>query len=150
MTNRSILLIDDDSDSACLVEHALRAVPGCGAVHHFNDGEQAARWYRIASPALRDATSIPAFALLTPRDGGRPGLHRFGGVSALRTAPVLRQLPVIVFGEAMDADACAAAYRHGADAVVHKPYDPCEMRSAVQQIATYWLLRGAAAEPLPE
>lgn len=138
MDEIDILLIEEDPACAELIEVALLSLPVPQRIRHCRKVGEALDW--LACDAARLAPS--ALVLLEPSHASDAGC---ASIVALRAAPGLRHLPIVVLVGADEPFAIAAAYRCGVNSVVHKPLDPLELAAATQQIAAYWLLRNVSA-----
>ena len=138
MDEVNILLIESDADSAELVRVALRSLPVLQRVKHCRDTGAALAW--LEGDGARLAPN--AFALLDP---GLATNASCAPIVALRRAPGLSALPIVVLVGSGDPFSIAAAYRCGVNSVVQRPFDPTEFAAAVQQVAAYWLLRNVCA-----
>ena len=124
-----ILLVEDSSADAILLQEALRAADVFSPVDHVTDGEQ-------ALAHLRDAEIPPALMLLDlnlPRMDGREVLAQVKG------DPELRDIPVIILTTSSAPKDVKLAYERGANAFVRKPLGMDRLIEAAGAIRDFWL-----------
>lgn len=117
-----VLVADDDEDMRALVIEALRA-SGCATVEAC-DGNEVLALLREAldNPALRPDVIVA--------DVKMPGMSGFGVLAALRRAQW--DLPVVMITVVSDESIYTVAKRLGAVGVLHKPFDPDDLVTAVR------------------
>ena len=125
-----ILLVEDNTADALLVQEALRSVGVDLPVEVAADGEAALR-------RLRDAGgSRPGLVLLDlnlPRLDGREVLAR------VKSDPALRDIPVVVLTTSSAPPDVELAYDRGANAYVRKPLGMERLEEAAASIRDFWL-----------
>ena len=108
-----ILLIDDNESDASLVEQTFAAL----RLHHdlqmIKDSEQALAFLNSAEPA-----DLPDLMLVDMHMPKRDGIEV---LSAIRSNPKLRAIPVILWTSSHDAEDAYHAYECGANAFLRKP-----------------------------
>jgi CheY-like chemotaxis protein len=67
-------------------------------------------------------------------------------LNALRADERTRAIPIVILTSSKETKDLVAGYRLGASAFVQKPMDFEEFRSAIKEIAAFWLVRN---EPPP-
>jgi two-component system response regulator len=129
MSERTILLVEDDPDDVELTLRALRkSVAGC-QVDVAADGAEALDY-------LRGPRALPVFVLLDlqlPRLSGHQVLER------IRSDPRTRLLPVVVLTSSREREDLVRCYALGANSYVRKPVDFEEFETLARQLGTYWL-----------
>ena len=138
MTNKTILLVEDNPDDVELTLHALRKHNVVNKVTVVHDGQEALDWIFGAGPhAGRDTSVMPVMVLLDlnlPKVGGLEVLAR------VRADERTRVLPIIILTSSREEQDRIAAYRNGANSYVTKPVDFVEFTRAVEQLSLYWLV----------
>ncbi len=128
-TRLRVLVADDDNDMRAFIVEALRA-SGCTTVEA-SDGDEVLSMLSeaIDSPELRPDVIVT--------DVKMPHLSGFGVLAALRRASW--SLPVVMITVVSDASIHTVARRLGAVGVLHKPFDPADLVTAV------WNAKAASA-----
>jgi CheY-like chemotaxis protein len=124
-----ILLVEDNSADAMLLQEAFKVAEVTSPVDHVTDGEQ-------ALAHLRSVETPPALMLLDlnlPRKDGREVL------AEVKADPALRDIPVIVLTTSSAPKDVALAYEHGANAFVRKPLGMDRLIDAAASIRDFWL-----------
>ncbi|GKS86537.1 response regulator [Acidovorax sp. SUPP1855] len=128
MNQKRVLVVEDDPDSASVLEAYLKREGFLVAVA--NDGEQAVTWHAQWKPDL------VLLDVMLPKLGGTEVL------SAIRRAG---DTPVIMVSAIGDEPEKLGALRYGADDYVVKPYSPKEVVARV-----YAVMRRTGAARSPE
>ncbi len=110
-------------------------------MHVAPTGEAALAWLGVEDT---DRSFRPDLVIL---DWGLPLLEGRAVLTAIRSAPHLRGLPVVVLTGTTDPEQIRVAQRSHADAVVCKPDTLQDFQLAVQSIAHYWLSLVVPTEP---
>jgi CheY-like chemotaxis protein len=124
-----ILLVEDSSADAMLLQEALKAADVTFPVDHVTDGV-------AALEHLRAAGEPPALVLLDlnlPRMDGREALGEIKG------DPALRDIPVIVLTTSSAPKDVELAYDRGANAFMRKPLGMDRLIEAAAAIRDFWL-----------
>jgi CheY-like chemotaxis protein len=124
-----ILLVEDNSADAILLQEALRAADVTSPVDHVTDGEQ-------ALAHLRSTETPPGLVLLDlnlPRMDGREVLAEVKG------DPALRAIPVIILTTSSAPKDVELAYSRGANAFMRKPLGMDPLIEAAGAIRDFWL-----------
>lgn len=145
MTDRYILLVEDNPDDEELTLLSLRKNPLAHEVVVVRDGVEAIDYlFAIGQYSGRDISRVPTVILL---DLKLPKLDGLGVLKRLRADERTRNLPVVVLtSSSQDADVIAS-YNFGANSYVRKPVDFNEFQEAVKVLGIYWLMTN---EPPPE
>ncbi len=149
MTNRPILLIEDNPDDEMLALRAFKKLKIGNEIIVARDGVEALD-YLFGAGNWGDAVSseeTPA-----PRNGGATfpavilldlKLPRIDGLEVLRyirTNEITRVLPVVILTSSTEERDMVQGYNLGANSYVRKPIDFNEFVQAVGQLGVYWLL----------
>jgi len=139
MSNRPILLVEDNPDDVLLTKRAFTKNRIRNEVVVAVDGEQALqRLLPDAGEPLRPALVLLDIKL--PKIDGLEVLRR------IRDDDRTRNLPVVVLTTSNEERDIVASYRLGANSFVRKPVVFEEFVSAVNTLGVYWLL---VNEPAP-
>jgi two-component system response regulator len=147
MTDRSILLIEDNPDDEALTLRALKKNNIRNEVTVARDGAQA---LDALFPGGGDGGMIPGLILLDlklPKVDGLEVLRR------IRADMRTRIVPVVVLTSSRLDDDVLASYHSGANGYVRKPVSFAEFTAAVSTLGIFWLTLNEAAPdyaPAPE
>ncbi len=138
MTNRAILLVEDNPDDEALTVRALKqnnlvndivvARDGIEALACFSDGTNGAGKF---------AHDLPAIVLL---DLKLPRVDGLEVLRCLRADPRTRMLPVIILTSSREERDILEGYTLGANSYICKPVDFVQFTEAVKQLKLYWLM----------
>lgn len=137
MTDRSILLVEDNRQDELLVLRALRRANVANRVDVVRDGQQALDYlFRQGEFSARDGPELPTVVLL---DIGLPRLTGLEVLARLRAAPATRLLPVVILTSSDEERDRLSSYEIGANSFVRKPLDFGEFAETVARLGVYWL-----------
>ena len=126
-----ILMVDDNPADIDLVNEGLAR---CGAKVELcvvEDGMKAMEFlHRIETASL---LSLILLDVNLPKVSGQAVLRR------IKSDPVLRQVPVVMFSTSRAARDVRGSYESGANSYVVKPGGLKEFLSAVRSLSSYWL-----------
>lgn len=138
MSNRVILLVEDNPDDEALTLHALESNNIGNPVVVARNGVEALDYMFATGPhAGRDANDLPAVILLDlklPKIDGLEVLRR------IRADARTRLQPVVVLTSSNEEEDRLKSYTLGANSYVRKPVDFDDFVSAAGQLGLYWLL----------
>ena len=144
MSNKVILLAEDNPDDALLTTYALKESNLCNKIVHVQDGVEALDYlFATGVHAGRKADDLPAVVLLDlklPRIDGLEVLRRIRADA--RTAV----LPVVVLTTSRESLDLRQAYSLGANSYIRKPVDFDRFERAIGLIGHYWLELNETAE----
>lgn len=144
MSNRSILLVEDNPDDVALTLRALKKNNIANEVVVANDGVEALDYlFGTGAYAGRDVSKIPEVVLLDlklPRIDGLEVLER------LRSDERTKIAPVVVLTSSKEEQDLVRSYKLGANSYIRKPVDFIQFSEAVRQLGLYWLVLN---EPVP-
>ena len=142
MTDKVILLVEDNPDDELLMLRALRKNKITGEVVVARDGVEALDYlFGEGSYAGRDTSVMPQLILLDlklPRIDGLEVLRR------LRSDERTRLLPVVILTSSREQQDMLVAYGLGANSYVRKPVNFEQFVRAVEQLKLYWLILNEA------
>src|SRR5213593_2426576 len=139
MSDKTILLVEDNPDDEALTLRAFQKNNITNAVAVARDGAQALAY-------LSSGTDLPQLVLLDlklPKVDGLEVLRR------LRADARTRLLPVVILTSSTEERDLVEGYSSGANSYVRKPVDFTEFTEAARQLGLYWLLL-KEAPPAPQ
>lgn len=142
MSDKSILLVEDNPDDAALTVHALETNKIGNTLVIAADGVEALDYlFGTGSHAGRDPADQPAVVLLDLK------LPRIDGLEVLRRVRAderTRLLPVVILTSSNEEEDRIRGYALGANSYVRKPVDFDDFVRAAGQLGLYWLLLNQA------
>ncbi|HKP98284.1 MAG TPA: response regulator [Fibrobacteria bacterium] len=138
MSDKYILLVEDDPNDELLTLHALQENRIKNKVIVARDGVEALDFLFSTGPhAGKDLPGLPQFVLL---DLKMPRLNGIEVLQQLREHPKTKLLPVIIFTSSKEEKDMISSYRLGANSYVRKPVDFVEFAAAVKELDLYWMI----------
>ncbi|MBP6057501.1 MAG: response regulator [Nitrosomonas sp.] len=138
MSDRAILLVEDNPDDELLTLEALEANRVGNKVIVARNGVEALDYlFGEGAYAGRDVMDLPAVVLLDlklPKIDGLEVLRR------IRADERIRLLPVVILTSSNEEEDRIKGYSLGANSYVRKPVDFDEFVKAAGQLGLYWLL----------
>ena len=138
MSDKIILLVEDDPDDETLILLALRKGNVANDVVIVRDGAEALDYlHSTGRYAARNASDMPTVVLLDlklPKVDGLEVLRR------LRADTRTKLLPVIILTSSKLEQDLTASYSLGANSYIRKPVDFDKFSEAVRQLKLYWLV----------
>jgi two-component system response regulator len=145
MTDKTILLVEDNADDEALTTRALRMAKIANDIVVARDGAEALDYvYGEGQYAGRVASQLPAVVLL---DLKLPKLSGLEVLQRLRGDPRTRLVPIVVLTSSSEEEDMLKSYQFGANSYVRKPVEFGAFASAVSQLGVYWLLLN---QPVPK
>jgi two-component system response regulator len=139
MTNRHILLVEDNSDDEALTLRALKRNNILNKVTVAHDGAEALEF--LFTDGGADATP-PGLVLL---DLNMPKVDGLEVLRQIRADERTQLIPVVVLTSSKLDEDVIASYRNGANAYVRKPVKFSEFVEAVSTLGLFWLLLNEGA-----
>jgi len=137
MDNKTILLVEDNTQDEKLVLRALRKVNLANQVDVVRDGQQALDYlFREGEFAGREGDDYPTVVLL---DIGLPRVSGLDVLKRLRSDPRTHLQPVVILTSSDEERDRLASYEDGANSFVRKPLDFAEFAETVASLGIYWL-----------
>ena len=138
MSEKSILLVEDNPDDAALTVHALETNNIGNRLVLARDGVEALDYLFCSGPyAGRDPDDRPSVVLLDlklPKIDGLEVLRR------VRASESTRLQPVVILTSSNEEEDRVKGYALGANSYVRKPVDFDDFVRAAGQLGLYWLL----------
>ncbi len=141
MTQKKILLVEDNADDADLTLRALKKSNIVNEVVVARDGTAALDFLLTPEPQ-----PLPAIVLLDLR---LPGIDGLEVLRRIRAEERTRLLPVIILTTSKEQEDLLGGYRNGCNSYIRKPVDFSEFLVAVQQIGAYWLALNESPADVP-
>lgn len=145
MTQKTILLVEDNPDDEALTLRALRKSKIANEINVVRDGVEALDYlFCTGSYASRDPFELPQVILL---DLKLPKLDGLEVLRQIRNDPRTRILPVVILTSSKEEQDMANAYISGANSYVRKPVDFNQFVEAIGQLGLYWLVLNEVPPP---
>jgi two-component system, response regulator len=145
MTDKVILLVEDNPDDEALTMRALRKSGVANEIVVARDGAEALDYlFGTGTHAGRDLSVMPMLTLLDlklPRIGGLEVLGRLRGDQ--RT----RNLPIVILTSSKEDPDLLSAYELGCNSYIRKPVDFTQFTESVRQLGLYWLVLNESLPP---
>jgi CheY-like chemotaxis protein len=138
MSERVILLIEDNAGDEALTLRALKKAKILNKVVVMRDGAQALDYLFVRGAfSDRDVGEIPQIVLL---DLNLPKIGGLDVLRAIRADPRTKLLPVVILTSSKQDKDLIDGYNLGANSYVVKPVDFTQFSEAVGQLGLYWLI----------
>lgn len=143
MTDKIILLVEDNPDDEALTLRALKKNNVMNQVIVARDGVEALDYlYAKGAYTNRDPNVMPEVILL---DLNLPKINGLEVLQRIRSDKRTKLLPVVVLTSSKEERDMVASYDLGANSYIRKPVDFIEFGKAVQQLGLYWLILNQSA-----
>lgn len=138
MTDRVILLVEDNPDDEELTRRALKKSNVGNPLVVCRDGAEALDYlFARGAYANRNADEMPQVILL---DLKLPKVDGLEVLRQLRADPRTKLLPVVILTSSTEDQDMLAGYGVGANSYIRKPVDFTQFVEAVRQLGLYWLV----------
>jgi len=138
MSDRVILLVEDNANDEALTLRSLKKANILNKVVVVRDGAQALDYlFARGEFSARDLDEIPQVVLL---DLNLPKIGGLDVLRAIRGDPRTKLLPVVVLTSSKQDRDLVDGYELGANSYVVKPVDFTQFSEAVGQLGLYWLV----------
>lgn len=138
MTQKILLLVEDNPDDEALTLRALRKYNLANEIVVARDGQDALDFMFCEGEfSSRDSSILPQVILLDlklPKVDGLQVLER------LRANPKTRHVPVVILTSSNEEQDMLRSYDLGANSYVRKPVDFEQFLEAARQLGLYWLV----------
>lgn len=135
--NKTILIVEDDSNDAHLIEIAFRSVGVTGPIHNAVNGMDAIA-YMLGEGKYSDRTKY-AYPTFITTDLKMPLADGFAVLEHLKKHPDWAIIPTVVFSGSTDTDDIKRAYRLGASSYHEKPSSLDALRIQMKVLHDYWM-----------
>lgn len=137
MSDKTILLVEDNPQDEMLILRALKKHNLGNRIDVARDGQQALDYlFREGEVAGRPGDGNPAIVML---DIGLPRLSGLEVLARMRADPRTRFQPVVILTSSDEERDRMASYEHGANSFVRKPLDFSDFVETVARLGVYWL-----------
>ena len=137
MTQRKLLLVEDDAQDMRLTLRALKRINVVHEVDVVTDGAAALDYLHARNDfAHRNPDALPVFVMLDIR---LPRLSGHEVLQPIRNDARTRKLPVVMLTSSDEEHDITRSYDLGANSYVRKPLDPGAFTEAVAQLGLYWM-----------
>jgi CheY-like chemotaxis protein len=140
MTEKTILLVEDNPDDELLTLRALKQNNIVNEVAVVRDGQEALDYLLAVQKPL---PTVVLLDLKLPKVDGLEVLRR------VRADPRTKLLPVVILTSSKEEQDLITGYSLGANSYVRKPVDFEQFAEAVRQLHLYWLVLNEPPTPAP-
>ena len=134
MSDKIILLIEDNADDEALTLRALQKNNILNEVRVARDGQEAVDYFFGANAENNPVPSVVLLDLKLPKVDGLEVLRR------IRADEKTKTQPVVILTSSREEQDMLAGYRLGANSYIRKPVDFVQFMDAVKQLGLYWLV----------
>jgi two-component system, response regulator len=134
VTERTILLVEDNADDAELMVRAFRSVHADAHIRVAGNGGEAIE--ALLGLGDRPLVAPPALVLL---DLKLPGMDGFDVLRCIRGDPRTSNLPVVILTSSTEPADITNAYALGANSYLRKPMVFRDLLTLAKHVAAYWL-----------
>lgn len=132
-----ILLVEDNPLDIELTLDAFRTAQLEVRIHVVRNGQEALDYLFGRGPyADRETSPLPDIILL---DLKLPGIDGHEVLAKMKSAPMLKRLPVIILTSSQESTDLSQSYDNGANSYLTKPLSVASFVEIVRQIDRYWL-----------
>ncbi len=138
MSDRLIMLVEDNPDDEELTLRALRQSKIANEIAVTRDGSEALDFlFGKGKYEGRDLSRLPAVILL---DLKLPKLSGLDVLQRLRAEPTTRLIPIVILTSSSEDEDMLRSYQSGANSYVRKPVEFRAFAESVTQLGLYWML----------
>ena len=138
MTNKFLLLVEDNPDDEALTLRALKKHNLANQIIVAHDGQEALDFlFGNGEFSGRDTNDLPQVVLL---DLKLPKVDGLEVLEAIRSHHQTRNMPVVVLTSSNEEQDIIRSYDLGANSYVRKPVDFEQFIEAARQLGLYWLV----------
>ena len=141
---KTILLVEDSDNDIELLTEAISEEEFADDVVIVKDGQQALDFLSRGGVSAEREPGNPILMML---DLKLPHVHGLEVLRRVKSDPVLKDIPVIIFTSSHEESDLRRSYALGANAYVVKPVRFEEYKSALRTLGTFWT---AINKPPPE
>jgi two-component system response regulator len=142
MSQKTILLVEDNADDEALTLRALHKNKVANKIVVVRDGAEALDYlFCRGAYADRDPLDRPEITLL---DLKLPKVDGLEVLKQVRANPQTHMLPVVILTSSKEEQDLIKAYTNGANSYVRKPVDFNEFVDAIGKLGMYWLILNEA------
>ncbi len=138
----TVLIADDDPDDRLMLKEAFTECFPAYDIRFAEDGESLLEYFYHPDKVRHPSPSFILLDLNMPRKDGREALRE------IKTDPLCKRIPVIVFTTSKSDDDISTCYELGGNCFITKPSTYADLTYIITQIGTYW--GGIVELPLTE
>ncbi|MBI5630781.1 MAG: response regulator [Elusimicrobia bacterium] len=132
-----VLIVEDDDDDYFLIQKAFQQIPLRAELRRVKNGEELEVFLYSCCPESggEKARKLPLVLLdlNMPRKDGRQTLGE------IKSHPVLRKVPIVVFTSSRDEEDVNTAYELGANSFLQKPDSFKALVELLDMLTRYWM-----------
>ena len=132
----NIMIAENDEDDRALVRFAFAECKLSNTVHFVEDGEQLLDYLYHRGP-YQDTVNLPRPDLIL-LDLGMPRVNGHEALKEIKSDPVLRSIPVVIFTTSKSARDINSTYSMGANSFIIKPVTFDGLIQVMNVLAEYW------------
>lgn len=138
MTNKLVLLVEDNPDDEALTIRSLRKANVANEIEVVRDGREAIDFlFCEGRHADRDQSNMPGLVLL---DLKLPKQNGIEVLQCMRADPRTKLIPVVILTSSSEDEDVVRSYQSGANSYVRKPVDFAEFADAIAKVGLYWVI----------
>lgn len=138
MSDKTILLVEDNPSDIALTERALKRNNISNPLVVAQDGQEGVDYlFGEGAYAGRDTARQPVVVLL---DLKLPKLDGLDVLRRIRADARTRRIPVVILTSSREEQDIAAGYDLGVNSYIRKPVDFQQFTETVRQLGLYWLV----------
>jgi DNA-binding response OmpR family regulator len=141
MSDRMILLVEDDPDHEALAIRALRKANVANEIRVARDGAEALEYISGIARGEKRAPQLVLLDLKLPKVEGLEVLRN------IRASEKTALLPVVVLTSSDEERDIVSSYRLGVNSYIRKPVNFTDFAEATRQLGMYWLLLNQCPPP---
>ena len=134
MSNKTILLVEDNPDDEALTLRAFKNNNIFNEVTVVRDGQEALDYFFGEGASEWPAPAVVLLDLKLPKIDGLEVLRR------IRADPRTRLQPIVILTSSREEQDLITGYGLGANSYIRKPVDFSQFMEAIRQIGLYWLV----------
>ena len=134
MVAPDILYVEDDSDFAFIMEHAVQEINKGLTIRIIDNGRDAMSVLKL----LTEGKNKPKLILL---DLNLPGLSGVEILKKIREIPYLKYTPVVFLSTSDDPLDVKSSLEYGANAFLTKPAGYLNLVSCIESLYDFWFIR---------
>ncbi len=139
MSNKIILLVEDNPDDEALTLRALRKNNILNEVTVARDGQEALDYFFAEGASSNPAPAVVLLDLKLPKIDGLEVLRR------IRADQRTGLQPIVILTSSKEEQDIVSGYRLGANSYIRKPVDFSQFMEAIRQLGLYWLVLNESA-----
>ena len=134
MSDKIILLIEDNADDEALTLRALQKNNILNEVRVARDGQEAVDYFFGENAENNPVPAVVLLDLKLPKVDGLEVLRR------IREDENTKTQPIVILTSSREEQDMLTGYRLGANSYIRKPVDFIQFMEAVKQLGLYWLV----------